>query len=107
MPLGACPPRGSGEALGEGRITGGASTCDFCREFPLGEGFGEWERAFTERIPALGEGPESSSVYGPNSLASPLFCLNSKRYFRFEGQVSTVSLSIQNRHISSSMLFFF
>jgi hypothetical protein len=36
--------------------------CDFRREFPLGEGFDEWERAFTERIPALGEGPESSSV---------------------------------------------
>jgi hypothetical protein len=34
--------------------------CDFRRELPLGEGFNEWERAFAERIPALGEGPESS-----------------------------------------------
>jgi hypothetical protein len=30
-------------------------------EIPLGEAFNEWKRAFTERIPALGEGPKSSS----------------------------------------------
>jgi hypothetical protein len=61
MRLGASSLRGSNEALGEGSFTGGASTCDFRRELPLGEGFNERERAFTERIPALGEGPKSSS----------------------------------------------
>jgi hypothetical protein len=39
----------------------GCTPCDFRRGFPLGEGFNERERAFAERIPALGEGPESSS----------------------------------------------
>jgi hypothetical protein len=36
----------------------GCTPCDFRRGFPLGEGFNERERAFAERIPALGEGPE-------------------------------------------------
>jgi hypothetical protein len=60
-PLGACTPRGSSITLGEARFTSGASTCGLRREFPLGEAFNEWERAFTERIPTLDEDPESIS----------------------------------------------
>jgi hypothetical protein len=40
----------------------GCTPCDFRRGLPLGEGFNVRERAFAERIPALGEGPESSSA---------------------------------------------
>jgi hypothetical protein len=35
--------------------------CGLRRELPLGEAFNEWERAFAERIPTLGEDPESIS----------------------------------------------
>jgi hypothetical protein len=35
--------------------------CGLRRELPLSEAFNKWERAFAERIPALGEDPEYSS----------------------------------------------